>query len=131
MRGQQQFKNTKKKQSKKSVKVQMVLYCELKVQKYTLGHANCFSCFIGNAVVKLQVSLWLLQYEPQPLLGLNYGFNSITVVNFADFLLHEPAAFLMIVLESYITIHITSAWQNTFSLIVLLVWDYAVGFNSF
>lgn len=37
----------------------------------------------------------------------------------------------MIVLESSITIHTTSARQNTFSLIVLLVWDYAVGFNGF
>ena len=31
----------------------------------------------------------------------------------------------------YITIHITSVRQRTFSLIVLLVWDYAVGFDRF
>lgn len=51
---------------------------------------------------------------------LNQGSNGIAGGSFADFLLHE-AVFLMIVLESYISIHITSARQNTFSLIVLLV----------
>lgn len=37
----------------------------------------------------------------------------------------------MIILEGYITIHITSVGQKTSSLIVLLFWDYAAGFNRF